>query len=102
VVAFPPFASLVEAFPVSGRTHQVRVHLAHAGYPLLVDADYGDAPPWSSPGGAAILERTPLHAASLELLHPSSGAPLRIEAPIPPDMQAAIAALRADQESKRG
>jgi len=100
--AFPPGASLIEAFPASGRTHQVRVHLAHAGHPLLVDPDYGDAPPWRSPGGDAILDRTPLHAASIELLHPSSGAPLRIEAPVPPDMQGAIAALQASQESKSG
>jgi tRNA pseudouridine32 synthase/23S rRNA pseudouridine746 synthase len=100
--AFPPGVSLVEAFPASGRTHQIRVHLAHAGHPLLVDPDYGDAPPWRAPGGGAVLERTPLHAASLELLHPSSGAPMRIEAPLPPDMQGAIDALKADQASKSG
>ena len=99
---FPPGVSLVEAFPASGRTHQVRVHLAHAGHPLLVDPDYGDAPPWIAPGGGAVLERTPLHAASLEFLHPSSGVPVRIEAPLPPDMQGAIEALRADQASKSG
>jgi tRNA pseudouridine32 synthase/23S rRNA pseudouridine746 synthase len=99
---FPPGVSLVEAFPASGRTHQIRVHLAHAGHPLLVDPDYGDAPPWRAPGGGAVLERTPLHAASLELLHPSSGAPMRIEAPLPPDMQGAIDALKADQASKSG
>jgi tRNA pseudouridine32 synthase/23S rRNA pseudouridine746 synthase len=99
---FPPGASLVEAFPASGRTHQVRVHLAHAGHPLLVDPDYGDAPPWRAPGGGAVLERTPLHAASLEFLHTSSGVPLRIEARLPPDMQGAIDALRADQASKSG
>jgi tRNA pseudouridine32 synthase / 23S rRNA pseudouridine746 synthase len=100
--AFPPGVSLVEAFPASGRTHQIRVHLAHAGHPLLVDPDYGDAPPWRAPGGGAVLERTPLHAASLELLHPASGAPMRIEAPVPPDMQGAIDALRVDQASKSG
>ena len=100
--AFPPGASLIEAFPASGRTHQIRVHLAQAGHPLLVDPDYGDAPPWRSPGGVAILERTPLHAASLEMLHPVSGEPVRIDAQIPPDMRGAIEALRADQESKRG
>ncbi|MCX5732580.1 MAG: RluA family pseudouridine synthase [Deltaproteobacteria bacterium] len=100
--AFPPGASLIEAFPASGRTHQIRVHLARAGHPLLVDPDYGEAPPWRSPGGCAILERTPLHAASLEMLHPVSGEPVRIDAPIPPDMRGAIEALRADQESKRG
>lgn len=102
LAAFPPGVSLVEAFPASGRTHQIRVHLAHAGHPLLVDPDYGDAPPWRAPGGGAVLERTPLHAASLELLHPASGAPMRIEAPIPPDMQGAIDALRVDQASKSG
>jgi RluA family pseudouridine synthase len=102
VAPFPPGASLVEAFPASGRTHQVRIHLAHAGHPLLVDPDYGDPPPWRAPGGSATLARTPLHAASLELLHPSSGAPLRIEAPLAPDMQAVVDALRADQESKSG
>jgi 23S rRNA-/tRNA-specific pseudouridylate synthase len=69
---------------------------------LLVDPDYGDAPPWLAPGGGAVLDRTPLHAASLELLHPSTGAPLRIEAPLPADMQGAIAALRTDQASKSG
>jgi len=100
--AFPPGASLIEAFPASGRTHQIRVHLAQAGHPLLVDPDYGEAPPWRSPGGGAILERTPLHAASLEMLHPVSGEPVRIDAQIPPDMRGAIEALRADQESKRG
>jgi tRNA pseudouridine32 synthase/23S rRNA pseudouridine746 synthase len=100
--AFPPGVSLVEAFPASGRTHQIRVHLAQAGHPLLVDPDYGDAPPWRAPGGGAVLERTPLHAASLELLHPASGAPMRIEAPLPPDMQGAIDALKVDQASKSG
>jgi tRNA pseudouridine32 synthase/23S rRNA pseudouridine746 synthase len=102
VVPFPPGASLVEAYPASGRTHQVRVHLAHAGHPLLVDPDYGDDPPWRGPDGAILLERTPLHAASLEFLHPSSGKPVRIEAPLPPDMQRAIDALRSGQASKSG
>jgi RluA family pseudouridine synthase len=102
LAAFAPHASLVEAYPASGRTHQVRVHLAHAGHPLLVDPDYGDEGPWRGPDGAVLLERTPLHAASLELLHPSTGAPLRVEAPLPPDMQGAVRALRADQESKSG
>jgi tRNA pseudouridine32 synthase / 23S rRNA pseudouridine746 synthase len=102
VAAFPPLASLVEAFPASGRTHQVRVHLAHAGHPLLVDPDYGEPGPWRGPDGSALLERTPLHAASLEFLHPASGRPLRVEAPLPADMEGALAALRAGQESKSG
>jgi len=95
-------ATLVEAFPASGRTHQIRVHLAHAGHPLLVDPDYGEAGPWTAPGGGASLTRTPLHAASLELLHPVSGQPLRIDAPLPDDMVAAVEALQAAQASKSG
>jgi RluA family pseudouridine synthase len=95
-------ATLVEAFPASGRTHQIRVHLAHVGHPLLVDPDYGDRGPWVAPGGLARLERTPLHAASIELLHPGTGRPLRVEAPVPPDLAAAVQALRAAQESKSG
>jgi 23S rRNA-/tRNA-specific pseudouridylate synthase len=95
IVTCGPSATLVEAFPASGRTHQVRVHLARAGHPLLVDPDYGDPGPWTAPGGGARLDRTPLHAASLELLHPSSGIPLRIEAPLPVDIAGAVAALRA-------
>ena len=102
VAAFGQSASLVEAWPASGRTHQVRVHLAHAGHPLLVDDAYGDAPPWTSPDPAVTLTRTPLHAASLEFLHPATGAPVRVEAPLPPDMADAERALRAAQASKSG
>jgi 23S rRNA-/tRNA-specific pseudouridylate synthase len=67
-----------------------------------VDGDYGKAAPWLAPGGQATLARTPLHAASLELLHPVTGKPLKVESPLPPDMAAAVAALRADQASKSG
>jgi tRNA pseudouridine32 synthase/23S rRNA pseudouridine746 synthase len=89
-----PDLTLVEAFPASGRTHQVRVHLAHLGHPLAVDPDYGEAGPLAV-GGRVILDRTPLHAASLELLHPGTGRPLRIEAPLPPDLEAVLAAARS-------
>lgn len=102
VLPFGDVATLVEAYPASGRTHQVRVHLAHAGHPLVVDPDYGEPPPWRVPGGTATLERTPLHAASLEFLHPVSGQPVRIEAPVPADLALALAGLRADQASKSG
>jgi RluA family pseudouridine synthase len=102
VLPFGDVATLVEAYPASGRTHQVRVHLAHAGHPLVVDPDYGEPPPWRVPGGSAALERTPLHAASLEFLHPVSGQPVRVEAPVPEDMALALAGLRAAQASKSG
>jgi tRNA pseudouridine32 synthase/23S rRNA pseudouridine746 synthase len=99
VVAFPeagpfPALTLVEAFPESGRTHQVRVHLAHAGHPLAVDPDYGCAAAIRGGAGEPLLTRTPLHAASLELLHPVGGAPLRIESPLPRDLEALLEELR--------
>jgi len=98
--AFPawPWAggalALVEALPETGRTHQIRVHLAAEGFPLVVDPDYGDEGPLRGPEGQILIERTPLHAARLELRHPTKDRALVIEAPLPADMAAAIAALR--------
>jgi tRNA pseudouridine32 synthase/23S rRNA pseudouridine746 synthase len=60
-----------------------------------VDPDYGDEEPLRGPDGAVLVARTPLHAARLELRHPTRAAPLAIEAPLPADMAAALAALRA-------
>ncbi|HET9595266.1 MAG TPA: RluA family pseudouridine synthase [Anaeromyxobacteraceae bacterium] len=97
--AFPargtlPALALVEAEPETGRTHQIRVHLAWAGTPLAVDPDYGEPGPLTGAGGEPLLARTPLHAASLDLVHPESGARLRVEAPLPEDMRAVLAAAR--------
>src|SRR5512138_2411030 len=97
---FPPLSwaggalALVEALPETGRTHQIRVHLAAAGTPLAVDPDYGDEGPLRGADGAVLLQRTPLHAALLELRHPVRGNELAIEAPLPADMAAALEALR--------
>jgi tRNA pseudouridine32 synthase/23S rRNA pseudouridine746 synthase len=85
--------ALVEARPETGRTHQIRVHLLAAGFPLAVDPDYGTAEPLRGPTGEVLMARTPLHAASLEVRHPAGHA-LTIEAPIPADLGAALAALR--------
>ena len=75
--------SLVEVHPLTGRTHQVRVHLAATGFPVAGDALYG---------GGGGLPRPFLHAWRLTLPHPKDGAPLHLEAPIPPDMAAFLAA----------
>ncbi|HXX29560.1 MAG TPA: RluA family pseudouridine synthase [Myxococcaceae bacterium] len=89
---------LVEAEPLTGRTHQVRLHLQAAGAPLLVDAQYGRAEPLTEealggPGEGTVLARTPLHAARLSL---AGGGlpPVTIEAPMPEDMQRTLELLR--------
>lgn len=79
-------ALLVEARPRSGRKHQVRIHLARVGLPILGDERYGSR-------GAPRAARLMLHALRLELRHPISGRRLRIECPPPADFRALISAL---------
>ncbi|HEY0194888.1 MAG TPA: RluA family pseudouridine synthase, partial [Kofleriaceae bacterium] len=71
----------------TGRTHQIRVHAADHGWPLLGDTLYGK-PPRALAGLAAQLGRQALHAALLELEHPTTGERLRFESPLPPDLVA--------------
>jgi len=66
----------------TGRTHQIRVHLAHLGHPVWGDRIYGRAHPL--PGGFEPA-RQMLHAARIEIAHPLTGELLRVEAPLPPD-----------------
>jgi 23S rRNA pseudouridine1911/1915/1917 synthase len=84
-----PSAALVEARPETGRTHQIRVHLAHLGAPLLGDPRYGGA----RRVGELSIPRVMLHAARLELVHPSTGARIAFEAPVPQDLRDVAAAL---------
>ena len=98
---WPPLA-LVEALPQSGRTHQIRVHLAWAGTPLAVDPDYGEAAPLIDDAGKILLDRTPLHAARLVIAHPVSGTALVLEAPLPIDMGRMLAYLRGAPTCGRG
>jgi 23S rRNA pseudouridine1911/1915/1917 synthase len=85
----------------TGRTHQIRVHLAHVRHPLVGDPEYGGRlrlPAEASAELRAALAgfgRQALHAARLSLLHPVSGEPMEWAAPLPADMTALIAALRA-------
>ena len=72
----------------TGRTHQIRVHLAHIGHAVLGDALYGEAAP-------LLVERQALHAAALVFRHPRTKAILRLSAPLPADMERALADLRA-------
>jgi len=81
--------ALVEARPETGRTHQIRVHLAHLGAPLLGDARYGGP----RRVGEIEIPRIMLHALRLELAHPVTGSPLAFAAPIPDDFRAACGAL---------
>jgi tRNA pseudouridine32 synthase / 23S rRNA pseudouridine746 synthase len=89
-----PALALVEALPRTGRTHQIRVHLAWAGTPLLFDPDYGEKEPLCDAAGTVLLARTPLHAEHLELRHPISNALLTIEAPWPADMARLVEVAR--------
>ncbi|MEW6764209.1 MAG: 23S rRNA pseudouridine(1911/1915/1917) synthase RluD [Pseudomonadota bacterium] len=87
----------------TGRTHQIRVHMAHLKLPLVGDPDYGGRlrlPKGASPELIELLRgfrRQALHAARLELEHPSTGEIMAWEAPIPADMQALIELLREDK-----
>eukprot|EP01052_Picozoa_sp_SAG31_P033423 SAG31_NODE_3774_length_3896_cov_2.664209_2_plen_224_part_00 len=95
-------ASLVECRLETGRTHQIRVHMAYAGHGLIGDPLYGPGKkgiPKAVLGATAeaatkCFARQALHAAELGFVHPVSGEVLRFAAPLPHDMQTLIAALR--------
>lgn len=90
-----PEASLLALTLETGRTHQIRIHMAHAGHPLLGDPLYGVA----VPPGLPPLERQALHACHVSLRHPRTGAPLYFSSPLPADLAALVAALNLlDQE----
>jgi 23S rRNA pseudouridine1911/1915/1917 synthase len=86
----------------TGRTHQIRVHLAHVGYPIVGDPVYGGrkrVPKGATPALLAALEgfkRQALHAARLSFTHPKSGKAVSFEAPLPKDLTGLLAALAKD------
>ncbi len=83
--------SLVRAFPETGRTHQIRVHLAAIGNPIVGDPLYGGG---RAPG-RNLIGRQALHAEAIEFLHPSGGTRMRVEAPLAEDFTYALGYLRA-------
>lgn len=98
---FAGVAALVACWLETGRTHQIRVHMAHAGHGLIGDPVYGGSRKLSEsalgPGGAAAVrgfERQALHAASLGFAHPLSGEVLRFAADLPQDIAELLQALR--------
>lgn len=80
--------SLLELWPLTGRTHQLRVHLASIGCPILADPFYG-----AGEADHDVIGRLALHARRLTLIHPTTGLPLTIESPLPQAFEAAMAKL---------
>jgi RluA family pseudouridine synthase len=94
---------LVEAVPLTGRTHQIRIHLLAAGAPLLVDPQYRRPEPFTGAGqglDSVTLSRTPLHASRLFLEHSADLPRMEVSAPLPEDMASVLEVLR--QRTKKG
>lgn len=83
---------MLDAELKTGRTHQIRVHLSHIGFPIAGDDKYGDFAANKLLSGQG-LKRMFLHAASLEFSHPRSGETVRVTAALPPSLQAFLDAL---------
>ncbi len=101
-----PGIALVRCRPRTGRQHQIRVHLAHRGWPLLVDGVYGSATefllstvktgyrPSGRHGERPLIDRLTLHAESISFTHPQTGLRHTVTAPLPKDFRAVLAQLR--------
>ena len=81
-------ATYLEVRLGSGRTHQIRVHLAAIGHPLVGDTTYGRG------GGPKVIDRPALHALRLGFRHPVTGAAMEFESAPPPDFEKALRLLR--------
>lgn len=92
-------ATLVELFPQTGRTHQIRVHLAALGHPALGDPTYGGRKVRELEGVA--IPRVMLHARTLGFLYPATGRRMEFSSPLPLDMSAVIDALDHIQSRAR-
>ncbi|WP_440903995.1 23S rRNA pseudouridine(955/2504/2580) synthase RluC [Catenovulum sp. SX2] len=88
-------ATLVEAFPVTGRTHQIRVHAAASGYPIALDDKYGEAE-FDKKMKAVGINRLFLHAASISFIHPKEQTTIRVEAPLEANLAQALERLPSE------
>jgi 23S rRNA-/tRNA-specific pseudouridylate synthase len=99
--------AILEAYPITGRTHQIRVHLSFEGYPLMVDPVYGAREAFflsqlkgrkfnlgKNEDEHPLISRLTLHAMNLSLQHPVSGEPMEFNAQIPKDLNAVISQLK--------
>jgi 23S rRNA pseudouridine955/2504/2580 synthase len=93
-----PPVSLLDAELETGRTHQIRVHLTHLGFPLAGDDKYGDFA-WNRLLARQGLKRMFLHARRIRFLHPVDGHEVVVEAPLAPDLAAFVARLDAAAEA---
>ena len=102
--------TLLQCEPLTGRTHQIRAHLRHAGLPIAGDALYGGKPLWLSrlkreyrlkegQTERPLISRVALHAEQLTLPHPLTGAPLALTAPWPKDLMVAVKYLKRYNKS---
>ncbi len=93
--ADPPMA-LLEAELETGRTHQIRVHLTHLGFPLAGDDKYGDFP-WNKALARQGLKRMFLHAHRIRFAHPVDGREIVVESPLSPDLARFVARLDSER-----
>jgi 23S rRNA pseudouridine955/2504/2580 synthase len=94
-------ASLVDVSLETGRTHQIRVHAAHAGYPLAGDEKYGEAE-FNEKMKESGLKRMFLHAHHVSFTWPETGVEFSVSAPLPAELAAVVDALNAPKEKKSG
>ena len=99
-----PWLALLRLRLHTGRTHQIRVHLAHIGHPVFGDPTYGGRSLAAGPGTAsqkaevkrllALIDRQALHAKTIGFQHPVTGQQMLFDSPLPADMQAVLALLK--------
>ncbi|WP_272536311.1 MULTISPECIES: 23S rRNA pseudouridine(955/2504/2580) synthase RluC [unclassified Providencia] len=92
-------ATLIKASPVTGRTHQIRVHTLYAGHPIAFDDRYGDKQFDSQLAGTG-LNRLFLHASALKFTHPKTGEEMRLQAPLDNQLNHCLKILRSRKAEK--